>query len=267
MTKLCMIGNSHVAAMRNAWNTVAADYPGLDVDIFAQHAKHFANATLTGKGALAVEGPRLWRFRAGSDDNRCSEINLANYDAVILVALAFGANSVFRHYRKYHWYGMKGRRQQGLTRENFRKAAQSDAEATAALHLAALIQPAANVPLFLVPAPLPSERGYDDEDMPGMIAWRAAAENGDAEALMAMYDEILAGIGQNGVVIVAQPEDSKANFRATLQRYADNAARTHNDGIRPENDYFHMNDEYGALIWRGLVQALRRANVIGGNRT
>jgi hypothetical protein len=261
MTRLCVIGNSHIAAVRNAWRNVGKDYPGLEAEFYAQHNSQIVNAILNSRGEITVEGSPFWHFKEGSDDVRANAIPWRDFDAVVLVGLAFGPGSVVRLYRKYHYFGLKGRRPQALTRENFRKAAWASANESSALHLVNLLGQEPRRPLFVVPTPLPSERGYDDAEKPGMIAWRAAAAAGDTEALLEIYDEICAGIAEKGAIILGQPPGTKVSNRCTFQKFADNATRVHNEGIRPDNDYVHMNDEYGALVWREIANALTSAGL------
>ncbi len=261
MTRLCVIGNSHIATVRNAWRDVARDFPAIQPEFYAQHANQLVNATLNTRSEVTVEGSQFWLFKPDSDDRQCDSIAVQPFDAVVLIGLQFAAQCVLRHYRKYHYFGLKGRRQQALTRDAFKKAAQQSVNETAALHLVGLLKGRISGPLFLVPTPLPSERGFDDAEKPGMISWRAAVANGDAEALLGMYDEICGGIEAEGTVIVRQPQDTRANFRSTLQHFADNASRTMNDEIRPDNDYVHMNDAYGALIWREIAQAMKASGL------
>lgn len=262
MTRVCMIGNSHVAAMRYAWDEIAEANPGLTVDIFAQHALNLASVELLDDGRLRLPEKPFWHFARNAEAATTRAVNLNHFDVFVLVGLAFGPINVFRTFRRYHFYGLKSKRQLGLTRDNFRKAVWQTVEESAALHVATLIHSYTAKPVLLLETPLASEKGFSDADKPSMQSWRAAAENGDGPALMEIYAEMCAEMKSRNIVLVPQAEETKASAISTLQRFADNAGRTRSsDDVRPEDDYLHMNTAYGEIMWRETIAAIERLGI------
>jgi hypothetical protein len=258
MMKICMIGNSHVAAMRLAWDQVAPDHPDTEVSIYGGHARNLVSVKANAAAALQFDGPPLWSFRVGTEPSRARSIPLAGVDAVVITGCDFGPPCVFRTYKRYHFAGLKGRRKQALTREYFKRAVSEEATASAAGVLASCVQAAVAAPVFLVPTPLPAEAGFSDMDKPRMEPYRAARDSGDGEALMALFGELCAELQAKNITVIRQPEVTKASELATLQSYSDNSARLRadDDALHPENDYFHMNASYGQLVWADIFDAI-----------
>jgi hypothetical protein len=264
MTKICMIGNSHVAAMRLAWDKVAADYPTVDAHIYGAHARNLVSVQADAQKELRFDGPPLWSFRAGDEPGRARSIPLGGCDAIVIVGCDFGPTCVFRTYKRYHFAGLKGRRKQALTRDYFKRGVAAAVDESAAGVLAKTIRAVVGVPVLLVPAPLPAESGFADFDKTKMEPYRAAQEAGDGQNLMEIYDELCGDLDAGGLHVIRQPEITKASPLSSLQRYSDNSTRLRadDDALHPENDYFHMNEEYGSLVWAEIIGDLRIRHVI-----
>lgn len=264
MTKICMIGNSHVAAMRLAWDKVAADYPMVDAHIYGSHARNLVTVQADAQKQLRFDGPSPWSFRAGEEPGRVRSIPLDGCVAVVIVGCDFGPACVFRTYKRYHFAGLKGRRKQALTRDYFKRAVAAAVDESAAGVLAKAIRTVVDAPVLLVPAPLPAESGFADHDKVKMEPYRAAQEADDGQGLLEIYDELCDDLGPRGLYVIRQPEVTKASPLSSLQRYSDNSARLRvgDDALHSENDYFHMNEEYGSLVWAEIIGNLRVRQVI-----
>ena len=256
MTKLLMIGNSHVAALRLGWPLAAAELPGLVPDLFGAHARNIVNLEDAGGGELRMSGNPFWHFEAGQEPDRATSIWPANYDAVAIVGCDFGPLNVFRTYRRYHFNGLTGRRKQALTRELFRRAVRISMDESAAVFLVNLIRTVCDKPILLLPTPMPAENGYADTEKTSMEPWQAAVEAKDDAPLLAIYDELCQRMRRQGITVIAQPALTLATPMSTLQEYSDDSVRLRADEqmLHPENDYFHMNARYGALMWHEIAR-------------
>lgn len=260
MISICMIGNSHVAAMRLAWEQIASEYPDIDAWIYGAHANTLVTAETSDDGKLKCAGPPFWTFRPGEEPGRARSIPLRDFDAVVLVGCDFGPIAVFRTYRQYHFSALKAKRSQGLTRDLFIRAMMLRTLETAALVLAGQISEKAGHQVVLVPAPLPSENGLLDKDKALMEPYQTARDSGDTEALMALFDEMCRRMERRGHLVVRQPTETLATDISTIQRFSDNSVKlkADDDTPHPVDDYFHMNAEYGALVWRNVIAAIRK---------
>ena len=73
---------------------------------------------------------------------------------------------------------------------------------------------------------------------------------------MAIYDEVKDEISASLVQLIDQPKTTKANAYSTLLKFSENAATTLNNLLRREDDFRHMNDHYGTLVWDEIRTAL-----------
>ena len=256
MKKLCIIGNSHVAAMRNSWRTWGQVDLGFDAEFYAYKDTRIESEVTLKNGELTIEGAQFWCFKTGSSDQQCSAVPLAGFDSVILTGLGFGPECVVKLYKRYGYFGLNGRRPQVISRDMFKSAASDALNDTAAIKLATAIkQESGHVP-FLVPSPFPSERGFSTVDRPAMVPWRLAVENGDIAELIAMYDELKTEVLATSARLINQPETTKANAYSTLKSFSENAATTLNERLRRDDDFRHMNDHYGIVMWKEIRSAL-----------
>lgn len=259
MTRLCMIGNSHVAAMRLGWDKAAPNHPDIDAVIYGAHARNLVTASVADDASLSCEGAPFWVFTAGDEPNRARSIPLGSFGRIVIVGCDFGPICVFKAYKRYSFAALKGRRRQRLTRELFLRAVMQNVNESAAILLAEMIRNAVDVPVYLVPTPLPAEKGYLDLEKANMEPYQAALAAGDGELLMSIYGDICNSLAARGFTIIPQHHTTKASAISSLQRYSDNSVRLRadEDSLHPEDDYFHMNEEYGAIMWDEVAAAVR----------
>ena len=256
--RLCMIGNSHVAALRQGWDLAAPEFPGIDATIFGQHARGLITAAVSEQGGLSTRTGPFLSFRAGDPPARAPVIALPDYDAFVLVGCDFGSQAVFHTYMAYHFSGLKSRQGRALSREVFKRVALKRLLDSAAFLLTGLIENTVQKPILVMPMPLPAESGYDDPDMPHMAPYRDARQLGDFTKLLAIYHDICAELSGQGLAQVHQPPDTLVDGLATRDELCRGSVRLRPDtgSPHPANDYFHMNAQYGAIMWREAVKAL-----------
>lgn len=261
MTRLCLFGNSHLVAMIWAWEVIGHKYPDVKVDFFSEHSNSLIYASMGGDGRLHA-GPDPFKCRIAATGRSYAEsIDLSVYDAVSIVGLVFGPLAVLRTYRRFTFMGLNREDGQVLSKDQFKRAAQSFASETASLHIANLLKGRRN--LFVVPCALPGADGLLDLKKANMQDWRTAAEFGDGEALMAIYNTMCGELTASGITVVPQPGQTKASAISTLQSYNTNVLYTKAGVIRPKDDYLHMNSGYGAVMWGELLAEMEKAKVFG----
>lgn len=255
MTKLCLIGNSHLAAVRWAWDNIAGQHPAIEADFFSQHTENLVHASLTPEGHLDA-GPEPFRGVLAAQKGVVTPqaIDLSGYDAVVLVGLAFGPRIAVQPYRRFTFMGLKRRDTQAISRDQYMTAVRRAARETSAVHLAALL--AGRHRLLLVPCALPGERGRADLEFKSLDAFRMAEEADDGAALMALYGAYCAELEKTGVTMVFQPPETVTSGLWTFDTFNKDVVYTRAGSVRPDNDYYHMNADYGALVWREVIAAL-----------
>ncbi len=86
MTRILIVGNSHVGALKLGWEQVRDNFPGAQVDFFAAQGSVFQQTRLDRTGTLALQ-------KSHRDDEKCiralkklngrTSVNLNDYDHVI----------------------------------------------------------------------------------------------------------------------------------------------------------------------------------------
>lgn len=246
--------------MLYAWPKVAKHYPDCHPAFFGQHAKFLVEAEMDGTGIL-LPGPKPFlEVSPNGNPGRSREIRLGGFDAFVIVGLAFGPIGVFRTYRRYHYFGLAAKRPQALSRENFKRAARQLICDGAGARIATLIRKAQpDRPVLLVTTPVPSEKGYLDDVKPNMEPWKTAHKTGDSRLLLEMYGELASEVASQGVTIIQQPAETLASPLSTRQVFADGAVRLQAEGVRGDDDYEHMNVDYGAVVWQHVMSKLSSA--------
>jgi hypothetical protein len=256
--KILLIGNSHLAAVRAGWSIALPKLVGLTADLYAAHAKALIEIEHGDDGELRLASKLLWHFSSSGEAFRETGFYPAKYDASIIVGCDFGPTNVFRTYRRLSFYGLAGKGRQIVSRENFLRAVKNSVQQSAAGILMSLIKTTTDSPIYIVPTPMPSEAGYLDTEHRLMEPWRAASENGDENELKRVYDEICEEQRRLGVVIIQQPAETLVAPLRTNSKYSQGSLRLKPtaDILHPEDDYFHMNADYGALVWEAIKDAV-----------
>ena len=231
MIRLCILGNSHVAALKTGADPVLARNPDLRLGFFAARSDKTR--------AMAVEGMTYRpQTRALADQFALTsgglrDINPAEWDAYLI-------------------YGYGSRRRSGdfmhgLSRD-FREALFTARlrDSLLAQHLDAL-RGLSDAPLFAALTPL---------ELEGPRRARLLAHS--AEVALAQA-QLCDGFGAQ---LIAQPEASRLRDRFTHPEYGQAAPRLADAAgqrcpVHEAGDYRHMNAAYGALWLRAFLPVLR----------
>lgn len=259
MIDCCVIGNSHLAAIKLGWDQVHQNYPGVAASMFGSGGKHLSNTRLAEGNRLELNRGFL-QFPARSDTGRVKEINLNAYNCFVIVGSGFGMKCVLDIYMNFSFYGLNAGQRQVGSRDLFRNLAMQAALQSSAFHVCNLVRSASKAPIFMIPVPLPSQKGYwDKEKRPRMVGWQECEANNDGEPLVNIFAEVRKNLFSGQLYYVDQAHMTKAGIIATKQEYSDNSVRMNDDFDiqHPAGDCFHMNPGYGALMWEELVTAMR----------
>jgi|GEM_PF-1279376 len=265
--RVLVLGNSHIAAVKNAHGQSAAPWPGLAVE--------FAGGQLETLAALEVqEGRLIPRTEAAGRNlqalNQRAEWALADYDAFVVVGCRVGINLAQVPYRKARFLGLPSGTGQGVepplapvSRAMFelsvREGVAQSVGGTLALRLVAGLQPeerqgpAARVMVAEQPRP-----SFDCRRQPGKFSGLLQAHRvGDGLVLSDIF-EGAALRALPGVTFLPQPEQTRHGGMFTLPRYSVGSVRlTAGESIaHPEDDFIHANAEYGALVLDQIAEAL-----------
>lgn len=237
--RLCILGNSHVGALKRAWDARGTANPEADVapTFFASRHRGLSQARVEGRHLVpgTEDLARDLAFTSGGDGT----VALDDFDAFLVYGLFVPA---------------------------YRDAGQSYSAACrmAALHdhfdhrigviLAQSLRAAVDVPVLIAHDPLPAD--------PGGVQGRPAARRDHYRDTIAMVNERF--FAPAGLTMLAQPAETRVPERPFFTRaaYARGSRRLAvgdalDDGAHPHEDRLHMNDAFGALALDTVLEALR----------
>ncbi len=250
MTKsVCVIGNSHLAAVKLAWDEHARDYPHISATMFGSPRASLRQTRVKAGKIVPTSDivTKNFRWTAKTDD-----IDLAAYASFHIVACQISTWQMFNAYRRFGYFELKSRRAHLVSKDSFRQGARERLAGATGLHLARLIRKGSGAPIQLCKQAFPSEACVEN---PRKFPHDDIIKNGDIEELIDLHDQIVADLFKDlDVEIVPQPSVTVARPGLTKRIYSDNSVRLR-EGLSKthgENDYLHMNGLYGAEVLKQM---------------
>ena len=258
---LCVLGNSHTGAFKQAWsNRKPAVAPGFALTFFAASNFHLENLSCRDGALVPGHLDLAEKFRNTSQGK--DRIALADYDALVLIGANFGIDvaaicakeGTVEHLK---WKSLK----RVYSHACFSAGLAAEFEATLAIKLADQIRSVSNIPVLLCPKPYPSEKLLREPELAKASRFR------DAELLGLVVAEakaVAAAVAaRRSCEILWQDEDTIQIPGFTKAEFGLGAVHLNDRKNAPEDDARHMNEEFG---FRSLMVALNRLDDISGGR-
>lgn len=260
MTRICFIGNSHLAAVKLGWDATSREHPDLRASFFGAPAAGMSHM-LPGNGgylvscrdAVTAQLQALWgvdRFRP--DD----------YDVLCLIGMGLSPKIPVRLYGSFR--SSLHRNRTGdfrlLSPECFQAAANGWLAKAVGAQLLARLREVSQRPVVITAQAAPCL--LPGQEQPAWLD--AALACGDDRLLL---DTFVEAVGQlPGVnLLVLQPETTKLNPLVTKPEYAEGSQRLSPEFSDHDDDNSnHMNAAYGALLLRDVFRLLRREGLAAG---
>ncbi len=273
MTRVCFIGNSHLAAIKQGWDAVRLEHPGIDAVFFGATARQFQNVAIEDGRLVAKteDAGRSFRLTSGGQNAAV----LADYDVIVLVALGFSLAVVLDIYARHRTHDMKNPdgEFEPVSPEYFNEIAKARlALMPAVTHLKKMHKAtrARGTKLWLYPQPLPCISVLTGDLAPATLLESARISSlkeavlwRDEEALYSAFVAAYADLAHSGHAIFEQPAQTRISCIFTRQEYARGSVRlTENLNIaHPEDDYTHANAVYGAIAVRQILERVAQRPV------
>lgn len=304
--RICMVGNSHLAAMKSGWQLMSDEYSDIDIVMFGAPGSSFFTIDVR-NGQIIADTSKAAESFEKTGGARAIEID--DFDAVVLVggglslmdtiktlsthlpyeliSDAFPASAILgaRQRRKANWKSAKGiyrlarmaaiglfvDRLPGQWKRQVqvqlaKRQVISDAlfsavlrETVAASHLGYLIRQLAEEsdrPLYFIPTPRPSF-SYVALHEGSVIA--RAHYTGWGEVIGQKTEQAFEDALDGLATVIRQPSETVYEALFTQKKYSSGSTRLLDDGDgHDEFDSFHMNEQYGALVLRLLIDRIRQ---------
>ncbi len=223
MKRIAVLGNSHVACVKNAWDERGRNFQDFQLVFFADRGTSLDGLVVQKSKLLAVDEDLARRI--GFTSGGRTEVDPLEYDAFLLVGLGLTLEYLSS---------------ETFSRAVFRQAAVDSATASTSVMLARRLRSISDKPILVVPCPLLAVRPDSPAVEPRLLA----------EIVGVLRQMIFDPIG---VQFVEQPASSIAKGFWTKHKFSSGAGRLDlGDGmagqIHPVRDRKHMNTAYGRLL-------------------
>lgn len=275
--RLCFVGNSHLGALKRAWNRIGSEFPDIEVSMFGAPGRSFRDLVMEGDKIVArgEKAGKSLRATGGSD-----VIRLADYDALVVIG---GSVSLLKLGKLVQGYVPPF--MNPLLLGPVRKAGQADFEArikafyrkkepwlvsralflemlravqaqSHGAQLLASVSRARPMPLAQVATPYPSSALVELEPK-NLIS--QLVKLGYGPLFADMVAQTLADILPKGAKLIRPPADLLVEGILTERSYSDGSmALREEKGEHDEDDLFHMNEAYGEVMLRRIILEMSR---------
>jgi hypothetical protein len=222
MRRVCVLGNSHSACLKLAWDSLQVRYPQIALTFFAQRGAGIADLEPRG-GALVPTSAGLKKAITHTSGGH-SRIDLQDFDVVLMVGVTCGYPLVMSHFS----YAAARQTLLDLTPK------------TVAFDLIGKIRQISDIPIFVAHQPLRTHLGD----------WDGANDLGPYRRLV---DDLNDALMQDvGAILLRQPAQTIANQFFTRPEFAIGSMRLDIGGKsaranQTANPNSHMNARYGDI--------------------
>ena len=245
MTRVCFIGDSHVATLKFGLSSIAEDFPNIEATFFASYGKTMQNLELSGNRivagneSLASSLERTSNGRTAIDDN---------FDVYFIHGLELSLAVPLLMIRDLktdptlpEWPPQDGD-------DSFRKGLRTTLRRSISGRILKMLREITRAPVFLSPAPVSSQQ------LPALRERLVRCE--ENMRLVEMFEtECNALARRMNAIFIPQPLVTRdADGVATRPVYSQSPARF-NAALAVVEDKSHMNAEYGAAVLRDFLRA------------
>jgi hypothetical protein len=258
---LCFLGNSHIAAIKQAWtNCAPAVAPGVSVTFFSAGTHLLQHLRL--KDGVWLAGSEPLREKLAYTSDGLDRIALKTYDAFVVFGSGFGLD-IPKICAGYDLAGDRGRPVEGapLSRAAFAAMIEAHLEGSLAITMIDTIKSVSGKPVLRCAAPFLSERVLGEEEEirsqkrfqdPDFLAFVVAAAKAAGTRIGARH----------GHDVMWQEESTVGVPGFTKREFGINPVRFAMKGFNvPPTDRKHGNEEYGLVM---LIAVLRRLHELCG---
>lgn len=263
MTKIQIIGNSHVAALRYGWELISAEFQSVEMNFFAAAGQTYREVSVSrdlkfGLNGFNTKVPQGWNKTR--EIFGVTEVDLTQADHVIFAGLQIQEHLNIALLNCVSVDGF--RPSEGLTRIS-RNAYDEIADSFVNLALSDCLFGSFQLgSLTFIPSPRPSE---------AMLKPRTASDkawtdfNKDpkygAPEMACYFERVTLGLDRLGYKFCAPPDHVYAANGMTRAHYGVGSLRVDRNLKHPVEEYRHMNAAYGADVLRHVLTSIlsRRA--------
>jgi hypothetical protein len=242
MTQICIVGNSHAAALRQGWKSIAGDFPGVTLTFFAA-PRHLLREVAFGDGVIAPVNEDLANFFRITSGGK-SEIRISEYDRVIIAGAGIGVVRFSEVYRTHRPFQMISDDTTPISESCLLASAHGFLASTPGFRIARMI----GTSVGFIPEPIPAP-GLAETDRWRPIWSDARIRRSANSVFRKALDEAAAKLDST---ILHQPEETVGDEFTQAHFSRDSMVFTLKRKHR-QDDFSHMNGDYGATVLQRLL--------------
>jgi hypothetical protein len=277
--RICIVGNSHVAALRRGWTQLETQYPETIVDIYGAPGGTFTEV-MASDGKIVCKGERAadsFKMTGGS-----REVALNRYDCVVVVGAGIRLQTMVNLLESFCppfmnelLAGNGGNGSSSRLARFYRKDAptfvttamlrafmNSYARRSNAAKLIESISAASGVKIYHLPAPLPSSKLLIVK--PSNVISRLVG-TGHGPTFAELIWEATEGALRGKAEVIRPPGHLRVSGRLTDESYSEGGARIDESlSDHDDEELFHMNGKYGVALMQVLLDRMLASKRLAG---
>lgn len=254
--KLCAIGNSHLAALKQGWNDLAEQYTNIEMTFFGSGGGIFKDMIGIQNNCLIPTTEKSIRdFKLTSSG--LTEINFANFDTVILVGLHCSIFTLGPALCSHSPFDVPtdplSNKLPTISSECIVQTCIDQMETTSMYKVISLIRSISDIPIVVIPAPFQSLASIKTG------RWINLSRNASQTLQDSYYDGINKSVNSfPSVKFIPQPINTVTNFIFTKDEFAKGSLHLNAElsGKEDEIDFGHMNQLFGKEVMLSILSLL-----------
>ncbi len=254
MARLCVIGNSHIGAIRRGWDTVSRNYPNATIDFFGSTGISM-NTLVAVDGLISSPDEEVREMLERTSGGKKSIVP-DSYHAFVVVGLGLSAESFSYVYKRFRPLAFARADMRLISRACYAATISGRLQTSLALQTARLVRSVSSAPIFCIPAPQPSSLVLDEPIVDAEWLSEPALMDVLHEAIVAAAAPIEAA---EGFRFLWQPSETMERGPYSRREFGMNAVNLFGRPKGEQDRVFHMGPEYGAIVVRALLATLEEA--------
>jgi hypothetical protein len=247
MTAVCLIGNSHVGALKLGWPDIEAEFPGFTLDFYASAGQSMDLEVRDGK--LVPATPEI-RRRLAATSGKDGDIE-AGYDAYVVCGLTLSAMRALNAYdAKFTELRQAGLHKTAMP-EDFALAMEPALRGAIAVDVITKLRRITRAAIFLIGTPYGAYIRHEQ-------LWEKLKSRGHEEVVAQAYNAACSKIAEGlSATFLPQPAETVAENGFTTR---ETFFLFPLDYVRNEKaQHTHMNAAFGAVVLRDVLEKARAA--------
>jgi len=247
--QICVMGNSHVAALKDGWHAGIAPRTDIHPTFFGALSDGMATLDVVDGEVIPRDAKAAEFFRKISGTG--GGVKVADFDAFVLAGMGLFPTPVFNNYRNFATPSTSHEAPHFVSDAVIADTLWEGIDASMMMHCARVLRRVTDKPIYLAWQAFCSESLFE-------IEWRAEQmqpilDNGDQAFVHKMMALSEARLREEGFEILNQPEETLRDGVMTKAEFSRGSvlfrAEAENATAHRENDVFHMNSLYGRTCW------------------